>query len=64
MLKNPLANAGDTRDTRVCSLGQEELVNKEIATHSSIFFFFRELKKNLYYSFVIYLFSFQLIFER
>ena len=33
MVKNPLANA---RDTGVQSLGQEDSLEKEMATHSSI----------------------------
>ena len=33
MVKNPLANAGDMW---VQSLGQEDLLEKEMATHSSI----------------------------
>ena len=35
MVKNPLANAGDTRD-RVRSLGWEDPLEEEMATHSSI----------------------------
>ena len=35
MVKNPPANAGDT-ETWVQSLGQEDLLEKEMATHSSI----------------------------
>ena len=35
MVKNPPANAGDVRD-RVQSLGQEDPLEKEMATHSSI----------------------------
>ena len=36
MVKNPPANAGDTGDV-VQSLGQEDSLEKETATHSSIF---------------------------
>ena len=39
MLKNLPANAGDTRDVSipgVCSLGGEDLMEEEMATHSSI----------------------------
>ena len=35
MVKNLLANAGDT-EIRVQSLGQEDPLEKEMATHSSI----------------------------
>ena len=35
MVKNPPANAGDVRD-RVRSLGQEDPLEKGMATHSSI----------------------------
>ena len=35
MVKNPPANAGDTGDV-VRSLGQEEPLEKEMATHSSV----------------------------
>ena len=35
MVKNPLANAGDTRDLG-WSLGQEDPLEKEMATHSRI----------------------------
>ena len=35
MVKNPSANAGDT-EMRVQPLGQEDPLEKEIATHSSI----------------------------
>ena len=35
MAKNPSANAGDA-ETWVQSLGQEDLLEKEMATHSSI----------------------------
>ena len=35
VMKNPPANAGDIRDT-VRSLGQEDPLEKEMATHSSI----------------------------
>ena len=35
VVKNPLANAGDTRDLG-WSLGQEDPLEKEMATHSSI----------------------------
>ena len=34
MVKNPLANAGDTRDA---ALDQEDALEEEMATHSSIF---------------------------
>ena len=39
MVKNPLANAGDAGDVGsmwVQSLGGEDLLGKEVATHSSI----------------------------
>jgi len=36
VVKNPPANAGDTGDV-VQSLGQEDSLEKETATHSSIF---------------------------
>ena len=36
MVKNPPANAGEARDTWVQSLGQEDSLQKEMATHSSI----------------------------
>ena len=36
VVKNPPANAGDLRDLRVQSLGQEDLLDKRMATHSSI----------------------------
>ena len=35
VVKNPLANAGDVRDT-VQSLGQEDPLEKGMATHSGI----------------------------
>ena len=35
-VKNPPASAGDTRDTGLI-LGQEDPLEKEMATHSSIF---------------------------
>ena len=35
VVKNPSANAGDIRDL-VQSLGREDLLEKEMATHSSI----------------------------
>ena len=35
-MKNPPANSGDTVDTRVPSLGQEDLLEEELATHSGI----------------------------
>ena len=35
MVKNPPANAGDLRDVGL-TLGQEDLLEKEMATHSSI----------------------------
>ena len=35
VVKNPPANAGDTGDV-VRSLGQEEPLEKEMATHSSV----------------------------
>ena len=35
VVKNPSANAGDIRDL-VRSLGREDLLEKEMATHSSI----------------------------
>ena len=38
MVKNLTANAGDARDW-VQSLGWEDPLEKEMATHSSIFFF-------------------------
>jgi hypothetical protein len=40
--KNPLANAGHTGvgDTQVQYLGQEDPLEKEMTTHSSILFFF------------------------
>ena len=34
-VKNPSANAGDLQETRVRSLGQEDTLEKEMATHSS-----------------------------
>ena len=36
VVKNLPANAGDVRDVWVCSLGQEDPLEKEMATHSSI----------------------------
>ena len=36
VVKNLLANAGDSRDLEVQSLGQEDPLKKEMATHSSI----------------------------
>ena len=36
MVKNSLANAGDKRDSEVQSLGWEDPLEKEMATHSSI----------------------------
>ena len=36
VVKNPLANAGDTGETQVWSLGQEDPLEKEMATHSNI----------------------------
>ena len=35
MVKNPSANAGDARD-EFLSLGQEDLLEEEMETHSSI----------------------------
>ena len=35
MVKNPPANAGDT-ETHIRSLGQEDALEEEMATHSSI----------------------------
>ena len=35
-LKNPAANTGDARDSRVPSLGQEDPLEQEMATYSSI----------------------------
>ena len=36
MVKNPPASAGDTRQTWVQSLGQEDPLEKEMAAHPSI----------------------------
>ena len=36
MIKNLPVNAGDTEELRVGSLGQEDLLEKKMATHSSI----------------------------
>ena len=36
MVKSPPANAGEVRDTRVPSLGREDPLEKEMATHSGI----------------------------
>ena len=36
VVKNPLATAGDARDWGVQSLGREDPLEKEMATHSSI----------------------------
>ena len=36
VVKNPSANAGDTRDLQVGFLGQEDPLEEEVATHSSI----------------------------
>ena len=36
VIKNPPASAGDSRDTQVPSLDQEDPLEKEMATHSSI----------------------------
>ena len=36
MVKNSLADAGDKTDGEVQSLGWEDLLEKEMATHSSI----------------------------
>ena len=36
VVKNPPANAGEAKDTRIQSLGQEDSLEKEMATHSSI----------------------------
>ena len=36
LVKNPSANAGDLQETRVQALGQEDPLEKEMATHSSI----------------------------
>ena len=36
MVKNLLANAGDSRDLEVQSLGREDPLEKEMATQSSI----------------------------
>ena len=36
MVKNSPANAGDVRDTGSLSLGREDPLQEEIATHSSI----------------------------
>ena len=36
MVKNPAANEGDARDVWVLSLGQEDPLELEMATHSSI----------------------------
>ena len=36
MVKNPLADAGDIREMQVQSLGWEDPLEKEMATHSSI----------------------------
>ena len=36
VIKNPPASAGDSRDTQVRSLDQEDPLEKEMATHSSI----------------------------
>ena len=37
LVKNPLANAGNVGDVWVPSLGWEDLLEKEMAIHSSIF---------------------------
>ena len=36
VVKNPPANAGEAKDTRIQSLGQEDSLEKEMATHSCI----------------------------
>ena len=36
MVKNPPANAGDARDTWVRSLGWEDTLEEDMATHSNI----------------------------
>ena len=36
MVKNPPANAGDSQETGVQSLGHEDSLEEEMATHSSI----------------------------
>ena len=36
MVKNPSASAGDRQETRVRSLGWEDPLEQEMATHSSI----------------------------
>ena len=36
VVKNPAVNAGDVRDTGFHSWGQEDPLEKEMATHSSI----------------------------
>ena len=36
MVKNPPANEGDTRETRVLSLGPKDPLEGEMTTHSSI----------------------------
>ena len=36
VVKNPPANTGDTQETWVQSLGQEDPLEEEVATHSSI----------------------------
>ena len=36
MVKNSLTNAGDKRDGQVQSIGWEDTLEKEMATHSSI----------------------------
>ena len=36
MVKNPPANAGDSGDIQLQSLGQEDPLEEEMATHSSI----------------------------
>ena len=49
-----------TQEIRVRSLGQVDLLDKEMANHSSVIFLFsfsfRGVEKNLYYAFVTYLF--------
>ena len=36
MVKNPPANAGDSGEMLVRSLGQEDLLEEEMATHPSV----------------------------
>ena len=36
MIKNLPVNAGDTEELRVGSLGQEDLLEKKMATHSGV----------------------------